>query len=799
MKSHWLFAVVASLACTALAAQQMPGRAFEGTPEVAPQFRSSAPFATRYQWPAEDKSAVPKAIDDGRRLAVGRVRDAPKSLAALDWQAVEDGRIARFTAADAGSLGLRARLDLDGKSGALDVRVQGGDGRIESLRIPAGAITAWTPWTEGDVQAIEIFAAFPAQVALGAIVHFDLPLDAKAAGTCTVDVECTSGTPALDAAIADRKKSMARITFVNSGQAFVCTGQLLNTPSFPAPYFITANHCIGTGSEASSITSLWFYENTSCGAGPPLPGTKQVAGGMEIAFTDPNIDTTLLRMINPPPVGVTFSGFDATILGVGEQVVSLSHPAGDVAKFALATVSRRARFQDWEQDAFLTTFTRGIIQGGSSGSGLYTLTDSGLALRSTLSATTLTNGQGLSCDNLDNFGVYNRFDIFYKEAAAFLQASPPAPDDYANRPQETTLVNVGAAKTTLNGTINYPGDVDVFKLVVSQPGTLIARSNGGQDLVGVLLNADFGGIAHNDDAQTDGNDFGITITVTPGTYYLMVTHWQAESTGPYSVEFSLSPVTSNYTDLWWIPTESGWGINFNHQGNVIFATLFTYDTDGAPLWLSAATSVQANGSYTGDLLRSTGPAFNAVPFGATRPVKVGTMSIAFPASPAAAQLNYTVNGVAVAKTIQREVFAAAPTCSWSAFDRSYARNYQDLWWNPNESGWGMNITHQGDILFVTLFTYGPDGRPAWYSMNSGPPSRSTYSGTLYRSTGPVFNTVPWTSSVALPVGTMSVTFSDGKTATLSYSVDGVTVNKDIIREVFATPATQCESASASGN
>ena len=86
MKSPWLLALAASLACTALAAQQMPGRAFEGTPEAAPQFRSAAPFATHYQWPPEDKSALPKAIDDGRRLAVGRVRNAPKSFAALDWR-----------------------------------------------------------------------------------------------------------------------------------------------------------------------------------------------------------------------------------------------------------------------------------------------------------------------------------------------------------------------------------------------------------------------------------------------------------------------------------------------------------------------------------------------------------------------------------------------------------------------------------------------------------------------------------------------------------------------------------------
>ena len=32
-------------------------------------------------------------------------------------------------------------------------------------------------------------------------------------------------------------------------------------------------------------------------------------------------------------------------------------------------------------------------------------------------------------------------------------------------------------------------------------------------------------------------------------------------------------------------SESGWGINLNHESDTIFATWFTYDIDGSPLWL----------------------------------------------------------------------------------------------------------------------------------------------------------------------------------------------------------------------
>jgi hypothetical protein len=60
----------------------------------------------------------------------------------------------------------------------------------------------------------------PAPARLGGILHFDRPLSAKAAGTCTLDAVCPTGDSPLDAAIAERKKSMARISFVEGGGAF---------------------------------------------------------------------------------------------------------------------------------------------------------------------------------------------------------------------------------------------------------------------------------------------------------------------------------------------------------------------------------------------------------------------------------------------------------------------------------------------------------------------------------------------------------------------------------------------------
>ncbi len=303
-------------------------------------------------------------------------------------------------------------------------------------------------------------------------------------------------------------------------------------------------------------------------------------------------------------------------------------------------------------------------------------------------------------------------------------------------------------------------------------------------------------IEANDDVERSNNDFGITRRVAAGVHHVLVGHFDADGTGPYALKVTWSPVTDNYTDLWWNPAESGWGLNLNHQGEILFATLFTYDTDGTGMWLvMSAGRKQPDGSYAGELYRTTGPAFNAQPWSAIGYQLVGTMRLSF-SGVGAGVLAYSVNGTQVTKNIVRQVYDKPPTCIWSGFDRSYAGNFQDLWWNPAESGWGLNLVHQGSILFATMFTYAPGGRDMWLVMSAGRKQPDgSYSGELYRTTGPPFNAQPWVPIALQQVGTMSLRFPTGNTGTLSYSVNGAQVSKPIVRQVFSAPATECEGGS----
>ncbi len=262
----------------------------------------------------------------------------------------------------------------------------------------------------------------------------------------------------------------------------------------------------------------------------------------------------------------------------------------------------------------------------------------------------------------------------------------------------------------------------------------------------------------------------------------------------------------NYSGLFWASppgSESGWGLNVAHQGDVIFATWFTYDATGRAWWLSMTGAKVAEGTYSGTLNQTRGPAFNAVPFNpqAVTTSSVGSASLAF-TDANNATFFYNVNGIAQTKAITRQVFGPVPTCVWGALpDLAQATSYEDLWWAAPagaESGWGVNLTQEGTIIFATWFTYASDGTPLWLSATTPLVAPGVFSGTLDSTTGPPFSSVPFDPArvTNTPVGTATFTFSNGNSGNFSYTVAvaGITVTqtKAITRQVFRAPGTVCQ-------
>jgi cytochrome c553 len=116
------------------------------------------------------------------------------------------------------------------------------------------------------------------------------------------------------------------------------------------------------------------------------------------------------------------------------------------------------------------------------------------------------------------------------------------------------------------------------------------------------------------------------------------------------------------------------------------------------------------------------------------------------------------------------------------------QNYTDLWWNENESGWGLNIIqHAGsNNIFGVMYTYEPPNRPLWLVMPGGSwSSATTFTGPLYRVSGPPFNqTFDPTKTVVTQVGNCTIAFTSSSAATLTFVVNGVSTTKSITRQPF---------------
>ncbi|APV50860.1 hypothetical protein BWI17_14890 [Betaproteobacteria bacterium GR16-43] len=109
-------------------------------------------------------------------------------------------------------------------------------------------------------------------------------------------------------------------------------------------------------------------------------------------------------------------------------------------------------------------------------------------------------------------------------------------------------------------------------------------------------------------------------------------------------------------------------------------------------------------------------------------------------------------------------------------------NYSDMWWNANESGWGLSIMqHANNKVFVVMYTYDPrlpdtttadgsDFKPLWIFLSDSTWVTPTqFTGRVYVADGiPFFQT--GSNTTINDVGTFTFTFSDFSNATFQYNI-----------------------------
>lgn len=248
-----------------------------------------------------------------------------------------------------------------------------------------------------------------------------------------------------------------------------------------------------------------------------------------------------------------------------------------------------------------------------------------------------------------------------------------------------------------------------------------------------------------------------------------------------SLALDSTPATAprDYSDMWWAgAAENGWGVSITQHGNTQFIVLYIYDAAGNPVWYvmpGGAWSVDF-GTYAGSLYRPTSAPFSAydpAQFKANAPVGNATLTYTGVNS---ATLAYTIDGVSGTKKISRQSFGngEAPL------------QVRDLWWNPAENGWGVNIAQQGGQLFPVWYTYDAAGKDTWFVVPGGSWNGNSFTGDMYATTGSAWLGTAYNAAALAvnKVGSMKLDFLDAGHATMTYTVNGVTQAKTIGRQPF---------------
>ena len=203
---------------------------------------------------------------------------------------------------------------------------------------------------------------------------------------------------------------------------------------------------------------------------------------------------------------------------------------------------------------------------------------------------------------------------------------------------------------------------------------------------------------------------------------------------------------TDFTDMWWNSTESGWGVNFVQSNDFIFATFFVYDANQQPTWYTGQMKYDsASNTYSGGLFSTTGSYFGGAWIPGQKSItQVGTVSFS-PTSSVTGTLRYNVGATSVTKSIQRQTLTAIP------LGGSYFGGVVSVFSNCTDP------TNNGAVrTFVSIgVTQGTDGtlKLDFLNNSSGAPTNYSFQGS-YAQDGQFYRipgaTMTWDGVVVTP-------------------------------------------------
>ncbi len=363
--------------------------------------------------------------------------------------------------------------------------------RIEYLA-PAGVESDELPFAVDRLQHVYLDPV--AKVAKG--------LAEKAAGPCHNDIACFPEWDLIGRAVSG-------IGIVGENSLF-CTGQLLNVsgPTDFTPYWLTANHCLDNPAAGPFLEFFWLYQKASCGGAVPSINNVPRSLGATLISTHPQSDYTLLLVEGALTVAnqLAWAGWTSKEPPNGLDTVAIHHPSGDHKRISFGfkePVNECFNFQGFGGRKLVrTTWTNGVTEPGSSGSGIFR-GDTGQLFGQLLGGPSFCGvpPQGL-------FDCYGSFATTFTKVKNQLKSGS---DDKSDQNDSCTRARVVKAGTLGNRIVKIT-DEDWYKISVKPGKTInidLSFANGNGDVDLQAFAACNGGVISASEGTTDGESVSL--------------------------------------------------------------------------------------------------------------------------------------------------------------------------------------------------------------------------------------------------------------------------------------------------
>lgn len=478
---------------------------------------------------------------DGRVTRVGIVRDLIVRAPQGKWHDTRAGRIWTADIVSTGSIGTRLHLigmnlprgaELYVYDPANPRNMDGpftGRGHYDN-----GELWTRTIWSERV--RIEYFlpAGAPQQqdgnvpFVVTELTHWYRPFDVgpdgstRGVGSCHNDVTCFPDWQ-------DVADALGLITYVDGGQSFVCSGQLLDTEIGDlTPYYYTANHCIPNNTVAMTGEIFWFFQTASCD-GSATPNISTTDMTLLDTLPWPGPEYSLLMVHGALPGGLFWVGWTTAIPAPTTDAVGVHHPGGSWKR-----ISFGERLSGSICGGSSTNYHRaswdvpggGVVEPGSSGSGIYRADTQQI-----FGALFCGTAQD-PCANPSADDDYHRFDRFYFQAAPdisdlLIEGSDDSFDDVVSgRSNDTCAEAVPISPGTYNEPLVVKSmDEDWYAITLNQGEglTVLAEFLHSRGDIDMQLRSNCGGaIVRSSTSNSDNESITFVQSGPTQTYFLRV-------------------------------------------------------------------------------------------------------------------------------------------------------------------------------------------------------------------------------------------------------------------------------------